>query len=155
MRKLLKQNGRIIMEVPNIEATYHAPNKIFHVGHLYWYNPNTIQALALQYGFIVDDIQIINGTEHINLILTKSNQQNDIDEQINTLLTGNAQHVSEALQAHNMLKHYLSTTPYVRFFKKMYQYYKEQKYIKSFNDGKDVCDSACNNWLTDSNKTSI
>jgi len=35
MRNLLVDNGKIIVEVPNLEATYHSPNKVFHLGHLY------------------------------------------------------------------------------------------------------------------------
>lgn len=72
MHRILRSEGRVIMEVPNVEATYHAPNKIFHIGHLYWYNPQTIQALAMRFGFTVDDVQLAPGTKHINLVLRKS-----------------------------------------------------------------------------------
>ena len=147
MHKLLKNGGHVLMEVPNIEATYHAPNKIFHVGHLYWYNPNTIRALALQLGFLIENMQIIKGTMHINLVLTKCDKSSAPEAEVNALLAGNAERVAEVLQQHTMLKHYLSPTPYVRFFGKMHQYYKERAYVKNYNDGKTICDSVCNKWL--------
>lgn len=140
MHRILRAEGRVIMEVPNIEATYHAPNKIFHVGHLYWYNPQTIQALAMRYGFTVDDVQIVPGAKHINLILRKSNRiipEHDID----AMLSGNAAHVLGGLKKHTMLKHFLSHVPYARFYKKMRQYSKEHAYTKNFHDGVSIVDA--------------
>lgn len=149
MHKLLRKGGHVLMEVPNIEATYHAPNKIFHVGHLYWYNPNTIQALALQLGFVIDDVQIISGTNHINIVLTKSDEPTS-ESKVKVLLAGNADHVLKVLQYHTMTKHFLTSVPYMRFFNKMNQYYEERAYIKNFNDGKAICDSVCTKWLVNS-----
>ncbi|MBS3952820.1 MAG: class I SAM-dependent methyltransferase [Methylomicrobium sp.] len=144
IHKLLKKGGHVLMEIPNIEATYHAPNKIFHVGHLYWYNPNTIRALALQLGFVIDDVQIINGTKHINIVLTKSDESPASEIEVNSLVAGNAENVSEVLQQHTLLRHFLTPAPYVRFLRKSHQYFKEQIYIKKFKNGKDICDSVCN-----------
>jgi 2-polyprenyl-3-methyl-5-hydroxy-6-metoxy-1,4-benzoquinol methylase len=147
MHQLLNDGGHVLMEIPNIEATYHAPNNIFHVGHLYWYNVNTIRALALQLGFLVEDIKIINGTMHINVVLKKCDQFSVPEAEVNALLAGNAERVAEVLQKHTMLQHYLTPTPYIRFFGKMHQYYKERAYIRNYNDGKTICDSVCNKWL--------
>lgn len=150
MNKLLKNGGYIILEVPNIEADYHAPNKVFHVGHLYWYNPNTIRALALQHGFKIEDMYIINGTKHINLILKKCNKSQAFDAELNMLLVGNAARVEGLMQQYTLLKHYLSLTPYLRFFGKMKQYYKEHAYVKHFDDGKEICDAVCHERLVSS-----
>lgn len=148
MHKLLKKGGHVLMEIPNIEATYHAPNKIFHVGHLYWYNPNTIRALALQLGFLIDDIQIINGTKHINIVLTKCDESTATEIEVNSLVAGNAETISEVLQQHTMQRHFFTPTPYLRFLRKSHQYYKEQIYINKFKNGKDICDSVCNKLLS-------
>lgn len=146
MHKLLKKGGHVLMEVPNIEAIYHAPNKIFHVGHLYWYNPNTIRALALQLGFLVDDMRIVKGTMHINVVLTKSDESSASEAEVNALLSGNARRIAEVLQQHTMLRHYSTPAPYARFVRKMYRYYKERTYVKNLNDCKTICDSVCNKW---------
>lgn len=146
MHKILCSEGRVLMEVPNIEATYHAPNKIFHVGHLYWYNPETIRALAMRFGFTVDDVQLVPGTKHINLILRKSSQVIS-EHDINTMLSGNADHVLNILRNHSMLKHFSSPVPYIRFYKKMCQYSKERAYTKNFHGGALIADALCTNWL--------
>ncbi len=147
MHKLLNEGGRILMEVPNIEATYHAPNKTFHVGHLFWYNPATIRALAMQLGFTVDDMQIVPGTRHINIILRKANQHAS-EAEINAILSGNADYILAILRHHTISRHYLSPVPYLRFFKKMRQYSKERSYVKNFHSGATIVDSVCSKWLT-------
>ncbi|OGT78623.1 MAG: hypothetical protein A3I78_08040, partial [Gammaproteobacteria bacterium RIFCSPLOWO2_02_FULL_56_15] len=50
MAALLNSQGDILMEIPNIESTYRAPDRIFHIGHLYWFNPINIQALVQKAG---------------------------------------------------------------------------------------------------------
>nr|WP_269144455.1 class I SAM-dependent methyltransferase [Methylicorpusculum oleiharenae] len=148
MHKLLKKGGHVLMEIPNIEATYHAPNKIFHVGHLYWFNPNTIRALALQLGFLIDDVQIINGTKHINIVLTKSDESPASEVEVNSLVAGNAETISKVLQQHTLLRHFLTPAPYGRFLRKSHQYCKEQIDIKKFKNAKDICDSVCSKLLS-------
>lgn len=126
MRGLLKDNGAIIMEIPNIESTYHAPNRIFHYGHLYWYNPITIHALLQKAGFDVADMAVAGGDGHINLIIhLKPETEATTLGILRGMLLGNFHRVRAIRDRHTRLRHYLSLAPYRRVLRKCLQYSRE------------------------------
>lgn len=146
LRALLAPDGRVLMEVPNIEATYHAPNRIFHLGHLYWFNPANLQALALQCGFVVESLRLVPRTAHIAIELRRSEVSPDAAA-VAALLAGNAERVATALRRHSRLNHYLGPAPYRRLLRKAWQYGREQLEVRGQRDGRAICDAACNDWL--------
>lgn len=133
MKQLLNAEGRIILEVPNIKATYHSPNKVFHVGHLYWYSPETIRAMAAKAGFKVVDLVLTEGTEHVSVVLQKSMDEIDV-EAVTRIYQGQSEAIQSLLGSRSMMAHYMTKTPYVRFFNKMKMYLNEQRQIKGFDD---------------------
>jgi 2-polyprenyl-3-methyl-5-hydroxy-6-metoxy-1,4-benzoquinol methylase len=144
MAKLLKNNGCIIMEIPNIDATYHSPDKIFHVGHLYWFNPATISALALQEGFVIEDLKIIEGTQHINLILRKSPESEVVNqENIEKIYKENFEHIIDLYKNYTKTGHYLTLKPYKRLFGKIIQYVNEYKATEGKNCP-EICEEVIN-----------
>jgi len=132
MHRLLKDGGHLIMEVPSSEADYHAPNKVFHVGHLYWYSPETISAMAVKHGFEVVDLRIVPGTRHINIVMRKA----DLAEQTDwrSLYAGSYPRIRRFFDHRSMLGHFLSAMPYTRFARKMAGYAGEYRYVKRFDD---------------------
>lgn len=146
LRALLAPDGRVLMEVPNIEATYHAPNRVFHLGHLYWFNPANLQALALQCGFAVESLRLVPRTAHIAIELRRSEVSND-PATIAALLDGNALRVASALRRHTLLAHYLEPTPYRRLLRKARQYAREQLDVRGLRDGRAICEAVCEAWL--------
>lgn len=146
LRALLAPDGRVLMEVPNIEATYHAPNRVFHLGHLYWFNPANLQALALQCGFAVESLRLVPRTSHIAIELRRSEAGADT-ARIAALLEGNAERVAAALRRHTLLAHYLGAAPYRRVLRKAWQYGREQLGVRGLRDGRAICDAACDDWL--------
>jgi 2-polyprenyl-3-methyl-5-hydroxy-6-metoxy-1,4-benzoquinol methylase len=144
--QLLKPGGKLLLEVPNIEATYHSPNKVFHVGHLYWYNPNTIKAMAASAGLRALQTTLKTGTKHIFIVFTKPDEPRgdnteNTNEPLQACLNGNSTHVSRILEQRSILKHYLTVKPYIRFTKKMLQYAKENLNASGSKDPKSICDS--------------
>ena len=130
MRKLLVDDGLIIMEVPSSEAKYHSPDKVFHLGHLYWYSPETLQAMALKNGFEVVDMHLTDNVEHINIVLRKTEKKSDWQH----LYADCYERIAAFYRRRSKLKHYLSATPYRRLFGKLAGYYGERQYVKAFND---------------------
>ena len=120
------------MEVPNAEADYHSPNKVFHVGHLYWYNPETLTALAIKNGFSVVDLQIVPGTMHLNMVMRKDAQEKI--KSFSSNYVGNYEKMRSFFEKRTVLAHYLSKTPYSRFLRKMWKYAGEYRYVKKYND---------------------
>jgi hypothetical protein len=52
---LLKPDGLIAIDVPDIETTYHAPRNRFHYAHIYNFNHATLAALLDKAGFELAD----------------------------------------------------------------------------------------------------
>lgn len=132
MHKLLREGGHLILEVPNSEADYHSPHKVFHVGHLYWYNPETLRALAAKHGFVVEDLKLVSGTKHVNVILRKDATAADVEWRRE--YAGNYARVRAFFDRRSQLGHYLSPIPYARFVRKMGKYAGEYRYVKHFDD---------------------
>ena len=142
---LLKDDGLVIMEIPNIEATYHAPDNIFHLGHLYWFNPENIRAMAHRNNFTVEDIKIELGTQHINLILRKGGEQEKQDWQDG--LRNNYNRVMKIRRGHTRLRHYLSRVPYKRMINKIQGHFNEKKYVEGLSGGREIVDRVCSDQL--------
>ena len=136
----LKPGGYLNIEVPNIEATYHAPGNKFHLAHLYTFNPANLQRLAERAGYIVTDTQIVSGTRHINIILQKPNQQPGNTQPESCAVAGNYEHIKNIYDAHTTWAHYLSPAPYLRLLRKIAAYSKEKLIVRRFNRGREVAD---------------
>ncbi len=145
MHSLLTVGGRVLMEVPNIEAVYHAPNKIFHLGHLYWYNPATLTALAAQCGFTLLQLDTHGSTQHIRVVLQKSATP-VATTAVAHLVAGNADKVQAVRQGHTVRGHFLSARPYVRLAKKIVQYAREYLATRRFSNARELCDAIVKKW---------
>lgn len=143
---LLAEGGQLLLEVPNIEAIYHAPGNVFHMGHLYWFNPVTIEAMALQQGFSVVERRLVAGTAHIDLRLAKRAAPAPAAE-VAALLDGNASRVAAVRAAHTPLRHFLSERPYVRALRKARRQLDELRATRGKHDGRAICDALCDRWL--------
>lgn len=139
MHKLLKEDGILIMEVPSAEADYHAPGKVFHVGHLYWYNADTLRALVIKHGFEILDLQHQEGTKHLNIALKKGTPPQD--ESWRALYAGSYQRMRAFFDKRTVIAHYLTSIPYARFAKKMNKYAKEYQYVRKYDDKIDLIKS--------------
>ena len=67
----LKPNGFLVIEVPNVEATYHAPHNRFHISHNYNFNPATLEGIGSRAGLSVFRSRLIPRTKHIHTTFQK------------------------------------------------------------------------------------
>ncbi|NOZ39238.1 MAG: class I SAM-dependent methyltransferase [Planctomycetes bacterium] len=139
LRKWLKTDGYLVVEVPNIEATYHAPKNRFHVGHLYNFNPVNLEHLGAKAGLAVHASKLVTSENHIHLTFQKRELSNSQNE--NYTLPGNYQRVSEILKRHTTLRHYVSTVPYTRFVSKQSQYRTERRAVRSDASPREIADA--------------
>ena len=140
LRIWLRPGGYLNVEVPNIEATYHAPRKKFHLAHLYSFNPANLRRLAEKAGFTIVDLQIVPGTRHINIILQKPGRQPGEPSSMSSVLPGNYEQIKNIYDAHTTLAHYLSPGPYLRLLRKIAVYAKEKFTVSRFTRGREVAD---------------
>lgn len=137
----LRPGGYLNLEVPNIEATYHAPRKKFHLAHLYSFNPDNLRLLGEKAGFTVLDLQIVPGTKHINAILQKPGQAAAAGQApASYAIPGNYQRIRKVYDSHTSWAHYLSAGPYLRLLRKLAAYSREKLAVSRFNRGREVAD---------------
>lgn len=138
MWRLLRPGGRIIMEVPNAEADYHSPDKVFHVGHLYWYTPSTLAAMVVKNGMGVLDVALTPGTRHVNMVM----HRNELGEgDWRALYAGNYARLRAFFRQRTRLRHFLSPRPYRRFVEKMAGYAAERRHVRAFDDKRALVES--------------
>ena len=118
LRGFLKNDGILMVDVPDISTCRHAPWTQFHYAHIYNFNHDTLKALAEKAGF-----EILNkGDQGTNLILKKVLvEKSDVRQ----LLPENYEAMWNKLNSNTMTKHYKTKKPYSRFIRKFYQYPKE------------------------------
>ena len=137
----LRPGGYLNLEVPNIEATYHAPRKKFHLAHLYSFNPENLKLLGEKAGFVALDLQIVPGTKHINVILQKPEQPPPTSRPATSYaIPGNYQRIRKIYDGHTTRVHYLSAGPYLRLLRKMAAYVQEKLAVSRFSRGREVAD---------------
>jgi len=138
LKYLAKRDGYVVIEVPNIEATYHAPNNRFHIGHLYNFNRATLERFGVKAGLSVHRSTLIPGTNHLHVIFR------NVDREPSTVqdwaIEGNYQHVRNFLKTHTTLRHFASATPYQRFVRKQMQNVREWREVRHGQSGKDIVD---------------
>lgn len=136
IRSLLKPGGKLIIEVPNVMADYHAPNRVFHLAHLYWYNAKSLQALLARQGFACTDLKLTPKTHHLNAIFTKTELSALPDWR--TEYAGAYEEVRRFFDSRTKLRHYASARPYQRFFEKLFGYATEYRQVRKLSDGLEV-----------------
>jgi 2-polyprenyl-3-methyl-5-hydroxy-6-metoxy-1,4-benzoquinol methylase len=138
LHALLKPQGTLVIEVPNVEATCQSPNSTFHEAHIFNFNVATLEQLAGKMGFAGMTHFLSEDGGNITLIARKKSverlDQNDIS------IEGNSEKIIKAVRNHTPSKHYLTTHPYTRLLRRVRQVVQEKRGIASFTGGKPLLD---------------
>ncbi len=70
----LSESGVLIVEVPNVEARYHGPQRLFHLAHLHNFSHTGLLFAGSLAGLAAKDLAILPGTGHLNAVFEKSDQ---------------------------------------------------------------------------------
>ena len=135
-----RPGGYLNVEVPNIEATYHAPGHKFHRAHLYTFNPENLKLLGRKAGYQIYDLQLMAGTLHINVIFQKPAAPGPEPELTELRIRGNYSGINRVLISHTPWRHYLSGKVYRRFFRKNLGYLKEILVVRRYSSGRTIAD---------------
>jgi len=132
LKRCLKKNGLIIVEVPNLEARVSAPLQKFHFAHLYHFNLVTLEAVGAKAGLkrVASDMSGDGG--NIEIIFTPAARIGAVD------LTGNFENILRIIHSHKPLRHYMSKNPYIRPLKKLAGRIEEYKNTRNCSGGKDI-----------------
>lgn len=139
LRRWLKPSGYLVVEVPNIEATYHAPQNRFHLGHLYNFNSATLQRLGEKAQLGVHGSQLVTAERHLHVTFQK--MALGLYGQDDFQLPGNYQRIMAILKRHSPWRHYRSRVPYLRLLQKQSQYLAERRGIRGMHSPRAIADS--------------
>ncbi len=137
LHSLLKADGVLVVEVPNIEACCQAPKSTFHEAHLFNFNLKSLIKMGEKAGLLGDSHLISADGGNITVFFRKN---------AGAILTSdfrisdNAAYIMHQMQQHTCLKHYLSAKPYQRLLKRLCRSAAEINCIKGFDSNKGLLD---------------
>ena len=114
LRPMLKPSGKLIIEVPNVEARFHGPSRQFHFAHLHIFAQEGLIAAGSQAGFSADAVTLQPHTRHINIVFSLRDDQKDAEVEHSS--TETAERVETALRTYTTLADAFSARPYRRFW---------------------------------------
>ncbi|MDQ3818303.1 MAG: class I SAM-dependent methyltransferase [Acidobacteriota bacterium] len=137
VRGWLREQGWLVIEVPNVEATCQAPLSRFHTAHLYNFNRRTLETMGLKAGFNVYRTSLSSDGGVVMTIFRKAASTPNLSGEI----PSNYERISETLKRHTLLGHYFSSHPYKRPLEKMRRHLEERRAIRNFQSGRDILDA--------------
>lgn len=138
LRTLLKPQGFLVIEVPNVEATCQSPKSTFHEAHIFYFNLATLQKLVEKSGFATITHHVSDDGGNIMIITQKKLENSTINRIIG--IPGNFEKITKIVQGHTFLKHYTTFSPYIRLIRRVYQYISEKRGVANFVSGKQLLD---------------
>lgn len=119
--KALKVGGHFVVEVPNVESSYHAPHHKWHFAHIFNFNPVSMENLGRATGFEVLESTLQPGTQHVHVVFRKA-----VAAPRPCFSSQNADRVRSSLHAYSNADHYLSWMPLKRVWSSLSRAFQEQ-----------------------------
>lgn len=119
INKILKKGGIIEVDTPDIEVQMHAPNRRFNHDNIYSFNHETLKWLLFKAGF-----EQLNEEKDKSTIIV-ARKVREPRPKVTFPMIENYQKLWSTLTNYNSAKHYVTATPYIKFFDKVKNYPKE------------------------------
>jgi 2-polyprenyl-3-methyl-5-hydroxy-6-metoxy-1,4-benzoquinol methylase len=134
LRPLLTDDGLLVVEVPNIEATREAPMTRFHVAHLSYFSPETLAAVGRAAGFGVRGMRVSDDGGTMTAIFT-ARPGPDVPHSPAVY-----RQITDILRRHTTAGYYLSATPYLRMIGRLRTWLRKRAVSRQFTGGKQILD---------------
>lgn len=136
---VLKENGYLIIEVPNAEDMRQDTKNRYRKAHLYTFNPETLIALGNKARFHVVKKTVASFNGNISVIFQKKLNSSYSFNQ----LANNYSKITNFLNTHTNFRHFASFVPYKKVFANALAAMSEQIAIRKFanKNDKDIIDS--------------
>lgn len=138
LRSLLKAQGVLVVEVPNIEAVCQAPKSTFHEAHLFNFNRDTLRKMGEKAGLVEDSHLFSDDAGNVTMLFRKAEPGSA--KTGDWSIPNNADRINAIVKGHTNLKHFLGAAPYLRFLRRMSRAVSEKNTIKSFDSNKRLLD---------------
>ena len=136
LRRWLTLGGLFIVEVPNVEATCHAPNHRFHFAHFYSFNYLTLEAMGRRGGVVPVQTVTSQDGSNVTCVFRSAEAQQD-----SAPLSSNCDRIVRLVRDDHMLSHYRSATPYVRVFRRLRAYLANSAAVRECTSATRVLDT--------------
>lgn len=136
---ILKENGYLVVEVPNAEDIKQDPKNRYHKAHIYTFNPETLVALGKRAGFQVVKKTVAPLNGNISIIFRKKQVASNVSQFDE--LDNNSLKVMNLLNRHTNLRHFTSFVPYKKIVVNALTAIREKITIRKFNTEKDIIDA--------------
>lgn len=113
-RAWLRDEGLLVVEVPNFASVQQAPGNQFIRGHLYYFHREALCALARRCGFFCESSGVYDDGENIRCYFRKTGQGHDSADWMPASVAA----TRAVLEAHGRLAHYSTLAPYTRMWRK-------------------------------------
>ncbi len=134
---MLKQEGKLVIEVPNAEDISQDPGHRYHKAHLYTFNPETLVALGEKAGFVTMRKRIVPLNGNISVIF----QKNDRTPLLSVDLSNNHLKITAILNKHTSAHHFSTWVPYRKALQNAIGAIGEQIAIMRFSRHTDIIDA--------------
>jgi 2-polyprenyl-3-methyl-5-hydroxy-6-metoxy-1,4-benzoquinol methylase len=138
LRSWLKNDGLLVVEVPNVEATCQAPKSTFHEAHLYNFNVVSLRRLAKKQGMHEARHLISRDGGNITMFLTRA--RHSLEDPYQVAIPENYEWVSRIVRGHSNLRRHLTPLPYVRPWQRLYRSLMERRETAGAIHGKALLD---------------
>ena len=128
-------DGLLLVEVPNVEATCHAPRRRFHFAHFHSFNDATLAALGERAGFEPVQTRTTPDGSLIECLFRHTGAARTV-----TSIPGNCERIARVIANHRTLAHYVTSTPYGRVLRRLRSYREMRRAIDGCANAAQVLD---------------
>ena len=138
LHALLRPAGKLVIEVPNIEAVCQSPLSTFHEAHLYHFNAQSLNWLAEKASFRTVSVELSPDGGNITLILESTDSPGD-----STITDGeeNYHRILDIVKDRSQIKHFTKPSTYLRIIRRISSGLREKRYVKALSEGHHILDS--------------
>lgn len=134
----LAPDGRLVVEVPNIEATCQSPANRFHEAHLVSFNAATLTGMAARAGLRLVQLQVSEDGGNLTAILMRGGDASD--SACVPVAAGNFDRIRSIVSGHTAWRHWTSAAPYRRAFKRWGGFVDEHRRLPEAASGRELLD---------------
>ncbi|MBK9163108.1 MAG: class I SAM-dependent methyltransferase [Acidobacteria bacterium] len=146
LREALTENGIVVIEVPNVEATCYSPLHRFHAAHLYNFNPVTLEGMARKAGFSVLRSVVSADGGVVTAIFRRSENESEF-----TPSAENYRRVRRIVDGHTKLSHYSSRHPFIRPIHRLRSRLSEHRAVRRSRNGVEILNRIVDEYKRENN----
>ena len=142
LRRWLSEGGRLLVEVPNVEARCIHPRHRFHFAHFYNFNRVTLEATGRRAG--LEPVRTSTSPDGGNLITVFVASGSTVASGLSRTpqaLPGNYERVSQLVRGHTAAGYYLSAAPYAGPLGRLRSFLKDRAAARGCATAREVLDS--------------